>query len=196
MRVLVINVGSATVKMSVTDTGSGEQVFKAELPVRDGGVGSIAKMLQRAEIAEIDAIGHRVVHGGEVFREPTLIDDGVMVALESLSPLAPLHNPPALAGIRAARKQWPDVPQVAVFDTAFHSTMPNRATTYAVPEEWRRTGVRRFGFHGTSHKYVMERAAGALGVSHRDLRIISCHLGNGASVCAIDRGSPSTPRGE
>ena len=193
MRILVINVGSATVKMSVTDTGTGEQVFKAELPVQDGGVdpaiGSIAKMIQRVKIGEIDAIGHRVVHGGEAFREPTLIDDGVLATLESLSVLAPLHNPPALAGIRAARTHWPDAPQVAVFDTAFHSTMPDRATTYAVPEEWRRSGVRRFGFHGTSHKYVMERVAQALGASPRDLRIISCHLGNGASVCAIDRGS-------
>jgi acetate kinase len=192
MRILVVNVGSATVKLSVTDMAVGQQLFKAELAAADGDVGpAIVETkwrIDRANVGAIDAVGHRVVHGGDIYRQPTLIDERVLATLESLNALAPLHNPPAIAGIRAARRQWPGVPQVAVFDTAFHSTMPDRATVYAVPEEWRRSGVRRFGFHGTSHKYVMERVAEAMGVSTRELRIISCHLGNGASVCAIERG--------
>jgi acetate kinase len=192
MRILVVNVGSATVKVSVTDTTVGEQVFKAELPVVDGDVepalSSIGGRLDGENLGAVHAVGHRVVHGGEAYREPALIDERVLAQLESLNALAPLHNPPAIAGIRAALRRWPGIPQVAVFDTAFHSTMPDRATTYAVPQEWRRSGVRRFGFHGTSHKYVMERVAEATGVSAHELRIISCHMGNGASLCAIERG--------
>lgn len=192
MRILVINVGSSTVKLSVTEMSAGDQIFKAELPIGKKNVeevlGSIPALLEAERVPAIEAVGHRVAHGAERFREATRIDDSVLTAIESLSPLAPLHNPPAIAGIRVARACWPGVPQVAVFDTAFHGDMPPQATTYAVPEEWRQAGVRRFGFHGTSHKYVMERVAEALEVSPRDLRIVSCHLGNGASLCAIERG--------
>jgi len=192
MRILVVNVGSSTVKLSVTEMSAGDQIFKAELPIGKKNVeevlGSIPALLEAERVQAIEAVGHRVAHGAERFREATRIDDSVLTAIESLSPLAPLHNPPAIAGIRVARACWPGVPQVAVFDTAFHGDMPPQATTYAVPEEWRQAGVRRFGFHGTSHKYVMERVAQALETSPRDLRIVSCHLGNGASLCAIERG--------
>ncbi|MEO5677562.1 MAG: acetate/propionate family kinase, partial [Usitatibacter sp.] len=192
MRILVINVGSSTVKLSVAEMPAGDELFKGELPVGEQEIaavlGSIPALLEAKGIAAIEAVGHRVTHGADRFLKATRIDDSVIAAIESLNPLAPLHNPPAVAGIRVARARWPDVPQVAVFDTAFHGDMPPQATTYAVPEEWRQTGVRRFGFHGTSHKYVMERVAQALGVSPRELRIVSCHLGNGASVCAIERG--------
>ncbi len=192
MRILVINVGSSTVKLSVTEMPGGSQVFKAELPIGKSDVeevlGSIPDLLDREKVAPVEAVGHRVAHGADRFRDATRIDDGVIGAIESLNALAPLHNPPAVAGIRVARRCWPDAPQVAVFDTAFHADMPSHATTYAVPQEWRQAGVRRFGFHGTSHKYVMERVAQALEASPRDLRIVSCHLGNGASVCAIERG--------
>ena len=192
MRILVINVGSSTVKLSVTEMPVGDQIFKAELPIGkkkiEDVLGSIRGLLEAERVPAVEAVGHRVAHGADRFREAARIDDSVIAAIESLNPLAPLHNPPAVAGIRVARACWPDVPQVAVFDTAFHGDAPPHATTYAVPEEWREGGVRRFGFHGTSHKYVMERVAQALEASPRDLRIVSCHLGNGASLCAIERG--------
>ncbi|HKJ55326.1 MAG TPA: acetate kinase [Nitriliruptoraceae bacterium] len=140
-------------------------------------------------LTDLAAIGHRVVHGGEAFRDPTVITDDVVAQLEELSPLAPLHNPPALVGIRVGRRLWPQLPHVAVFDTAFHATMPPEAYRYAVPDEWYRDhGVRRFGFHGTSHQYVAGRAAAVLGKDLADLRLITLHLGNGASAAAIDRG--------
>lgn len=192
MRILTINVGSSSVKFSLFDLESGQQRIKGEFAIDagdlQGGFARIADLLAVRGEAEPDAIGHRVVHGGERFRDATLIDDDVIAAIEGVSALAPLHNPPALGGIRCALQRWPGMPQVAVFDTAFHATLPPQATTYAVPEAWRKAGLRRYGFHGTSHKYVMERVAQELQVPATDLRIISCHLGNGASVCAIDRG--------
>ena len=192
MRILVMNVGSSSVKLSVTDLPAGAQAFKAELPIgarsAQEALDSIPALLEAQGVSGIEGVGHRVAHGGERFREATRIDDSVLAEIESLSPLAPLHNPPAVVGIRIARAVWPDAAQVAVFDTSFHGDMPAQATTYAVPEDWRQAGVRRFGFHGTSHKYVMERVAQALEVSPRELRIVSCHLGNGASLCAIERG--------
>ena len=192
MRILVINVGSSSVKMSVTDLPAGDAVFKSEVAIDGGGIepalSAIPGLLAQKKVDRVEAVGHRVAHGADRFREATLIDEAVLTTIESLNPLAPLHNPAAIVGIRLARRFWPDVSQVAVFDTAFHGDMPQHATTYAVPEEWRQAGVRRFGFHGTSHKYVMERVAQALEVSPRDLRIVSCHLGNGASLCAIERG--------
>jgi acetate kinase len=112
----------------------------------------------------------------------------MLAHIESCTPLAPLHNPANLAAIYLSRKLWPDLPQIAVFDTAFHHTIPEAATTYAVPKEWRDAGLRRYGFHGTSHKYVALRAAKALARPLGELKMISCHLGNGASVCAINRG--------
>jgi acetate kinase len=137
----------------------------------------------------IDAIGHRVVHGGERFAEPARIDAEVIEALETVAPLAPLHNPANLMGIRVAAELAPEVPQVAVFDTAFHQTLPPRAYRYAIPERlYREHGVRRYGFHGTSHQFIAGAAADWLGRPLESLRLITLHLGNGASAAAIDHG--------
>ena len=134
-------------------------------------------------------IGHRVVHGGETFFEPTRIDDDVLTVIRSLSSLAPLHNPANLLGIEVARERRPDLPQVAVFDTAFHRSIPPHAYHYAIPHEWyEQHGVRRYGFHGTSHAYVAREAAAFLGRSADELNLIVLHLGNGASACAIAGG--------
>ena len=141
------------------------------------------------DVSEISAIGHRVVHGGEKFKASCLITDEVINTIRELSPLAPLHNPAGILGIEAARKVFGNVPMVAVFDTAFHSTMPPKAYMYAIPYEYyEKYGVRRYGFHGTSHKYVSQRAAAMLGKPIEELKLISCHLGNGSSVTAIDGG--------
>ena len=141
------------------------------------------------DVSEIDAIGHRVVHGGEKFKSSCLITDEVINTLRELSPLAPLHNPAGILGIEAARKVFGNIPMVAVFDTAFHSTMPPKAYMYAIPYEYyEKYGVRRYGFHGTSHKYVSQQAAEMLGRPLEELRLITCHLGNGSSICAINGG--------
>ena len=140
-------------------------------------------------MAEIDAVGHRVVHGGEKFAKSVLITDEVMAAIEECNPLAPLHNPANIIGIRACQKLMPNTPMVAVFDTAFHQTMPPVAYTYALPYEYyEQDKVRRYGFHGTSHKYVAQRAAAMLGKPIEELKLISCHLGNGSSITAINGG--------
>ena len=142
-----------------------------------------------ASMKEIDAVGHRVVHGGEKFAKSVLITDEVMAAIEECNPLAPLHNPANIIGIKACQKLMPGTPMVAVFDTAFHQTMPPVAYTYALPYEYyEKDAVRRYGFHGTSHKYVSQRAAAMLGKPIEELKLISCHLGNGSSVTAIDGG--------
>ena len=142
-----------------------------------------------AGMGEIDAVGHRVVHGGEKFASSVRIDAAVMAALEACIPLAPLHNPANITGIKACEKVMPGVPMVAVFDTAFHQTMPSLAYTYALPYEYyEKDGVRRYGFHGTSHRYVSGRAADMLGKPIEKLKLISCHLGNGSSITAIDGG--------
>ena len=143
-----------------------------------------------SSMKEIDAVGHRVVHGGETFACSVKIDDKVMAALEENVPLAPLHNPANITGIKACTAvMGPDVPQVAVFDTAFHQTMPPVAYTYALPYEYyEQDKVRRYGFHGTSHKYVTQRAAAMLGKPIEELKLISCHLGNGSSIAAVDGG--------
>ena len=138
---------------------------------------------------EIGAVGHRVVHGGEKFASSVLITDEVMAAIEECNPLAPLHNPANIIGIKACQALMPNTPMVAVFDTAFHQTMPPVAYTYALPYEYyEQDKVRRYGFHGTSHKYVSQRAAAMLGKPIEELKLISCHLGNGSSVTAIDGG--------
>ena len=140
-------------------------------------------------LEEIDAVGHRIVHGGEKFAKSVLIDDEVMAAIEECNPLAPLHNPANIIGIKACQQLMPGVPMVAVFDTAFHQTMPPVAYMYALPYEYyEEDKVRRYGFHGTSHKYVSQRAADMLGKPIENLKLISCHLGNGSSVTAIDGG--------
>jgi len=141
------------------------------------------------EVSEIDAVGHRVVHGGERFTETVLIDDEVISAIEEHAELAPLHNPPNLLGIKVARRVIPGALQVAVFDTAFHQGMPERAYRYAIPERlYREARIRRYGFHGTSHRYVSMRAAAMMGSERAELNLISCHLGNGSSVTAVAGG--------
>ena len=142
-----------------------------------------------ASMKEIDAVGHRVVHGGEKFAKSVLLTDEVMAAIEECNPLAPLHNPANIIGIKACQDLMPGTPMVAVFDTAFHQTMPPVAYTYALPYEYyENDSVRRYGFHGTSHKYVSQRAAAMLGKPIEELKLVSCHLGNGSSVTAIDGG--------
>lgn len=159
------------------------------------GLELILRVLLEAEpkaigsLEEIVAVGHRVVHGGDSFFESTLVDEKVLEVLRKWSRLAPLHNPPNIAGIEAARSLLPRVPQVAVFDTAFHQTMPETAYLYAIPFElYEKLGIRRYGFHGTSHKYVAQKAAEIIGVPIEKLRIITCHLGNGCSITAVKNG--------
>ncbi|SDJ65901.1 acetate kinase [Salimicrobium halophilum] len=138
---------------------------------------------------EIDGVGHRVVHGGEKFSESALVTEEVIQAIEDVSELAPLHNPANLTGIRAFREVMPNVPHVVVFDTAFHQSMPEQSYLYSLPYEYYEDyGIRKYGFHGTSHKYVSERAAEMLGRPVEQLRLLSCHLGNGASIAAIEGG--------
>jgi acetate kinase len=154
------------------------------------GLRSVVGVLEAAGLAgDLAAIGHRVVHGGDRFVAPTLIDDAVVEGIRDQIPLAPLHNPANVAGIEVALQLWPDVPQVAVFDTAFHATLPPHAYRYAVPETWyTQHRVRRYGFHGTSHAYVARRAATLLDRPLEQLRVITAHLGNGASVTAVAGG--------
>jgi len=142
-----------------------------------------------ASMKEIDAVGHRVVHGGESFASSVRITDDVMAALDECIPLAPLHNPANITGINACKAVMGDVPQVAVFDTAFHQTMPAKAFTYAIPYEYyEKDKMRRYGFHGTSHRYVASRAAAMMGKPIEELKLISCHMGNGSSIAAIAGG--------
>ena len=142
-----------------------------------------------ASMSEIDAVGHRVVHGGEKFASSVVITDEVMAAIEECNPLAPLHNPANIIGIKACQDKMPGVPMVAVFDTAFHQTMPAKAYTYAIPYEYYENDkMRRYGFHGTSHRYVSARCAEILGKDPSELKIVSCHLGNGSSITAVDGG--------
>jgi acetate kinase len=195
--IFVVNSGSSSIKYQLVDLETGAAVVNG-LIERIGEPGSKAEdhvagmklaLDDLGDGHDITAVGHRVVHGGTRFTEATVITDQVEKQIEELSPLAPLHNPANLIGIRAARKSLPDIPHVAVFDTAFHRTLAPEAYTYAidstVAEEY---GVRRYGFHGTSHKYVSERAAEFLGRRLEETKTIVLHLGNGASVCAIDGG--------
>ncbi len=153
------------------------------------GILSSAKHGCIASLDEINAVGHRVVHGGEEFSESVLITEEVIQTLEKFIELAPLHNPPNLKGIYAIKALIPDIPQVAVFDTAFHHTMPQHAFMYAIPYAlYKKYGIRRYGFHGTSHRYVSNRACEILGVDPKTVKVITCHLGNGASACAVKYG--------
>ncbi len=162
------------------------------VPDHEGGLAAVLAGLEarrQDDLAGIEAIGHRVVHGGERFSAPTRIDAKALDGIKANVPLAPLHNPANLAGIEAARTRFPELPQVAVFDTAFHQAMPEHAFRYAVPEEWyRQHGVRRYGFHGTSHAFVAGEAARRMGRPLDELRLITLHLGNGASATAIAGG--------
>ncbi len=163
------------------------------IPSHHDGIGHIVEGLRGggvlSDLSELAAIGHRVVHGGEHFQRPTVVDDTVVAAIRAMIPLAPLHNPANLDGIAVARSLFPGVPSVAVFDTAFHQTMPGTAFRYAIPEYlYREHQVRRYGFHGTSHQYVAERAAAFLGRPLDQCNLITLHLGNGASATAIEAG--------
>ena len=141
------------------------------------------------DLKEIDAVGHRMVHGGEKFNKSVLLTDEVLKVFEECSDLAPLHNPANLKGVKAVSELMPGLPQVGVFDTAFHQTMPDYAYMYAVPYElYEKYGIRRYGFHGTSHRYVAKRVCDFLGVKPEDKKIITCHIGNGASIAAVDGG--------
>ncbi len=177
------------------ESGAGKVSLDVEIPDHEFGLQQAVKCLTEgdkaplSDLSEIGAVGHRVVHGGERFTETVVIDDEVIEAIESHAELAPLHNPPNLLGIRFAVKTLPEVTQVAVFDTAFHQTMPEHAFRYGLPENLYREGkIRRYGFHGTSHRYVSMRAAALLGKDPSDTNLISCHLGNGSSVAAVAGG--------
>jgi acetate kinase len=215
--VLVLNAGSSSLKYQVLDATSG-QTAASGLVEEIGGPGRLrhtshggtheqevtcrdhTEALDAARTAlrehgpdldELDlfAVGHRVVHGGPDFSEPVLVDEDVVRTIEDLVPLAPLHNPGNLEGIRGALTRFPDTPQVAVFDTAFHQSLPAAAHTYAVPASWREEHrVRRYGFHGTSHRHVSRRTAELLGREPRECNVIVLHLGNGASACAVRAG--------
>jgi acetate kinase len=173
---------------------NGEKIQKIE-PIGDHEV-AVRLLLKKLvslkiihSLKEIDGVGHRVVHGGETFNDSALVTDDVIKKIESLSDLAPLHNPANLVGIKAFRQVLPDVPEVVVFDTAFHQTMGSEAYLYSVPYDYyTKYGIRKYGFHGTSHKYVTSRAAELLHRPLEELRLISCHLGNGASITAVKGG--------
>ena len=183
-RILVLNTGSSSVKIRVVDDGD-EVRYQADIPpLGDGDAGTVLEERLPA-IGAVDAVGHRVVHGGERFRGSVLLDGAVEDGLEGVADLAPLHNPPGVQVIRAARRAL-HAPQVVCFDTAFHAHLPDEASVYAVPEEWRqRWGIRRYGFHGLSHAHAVRRAATLVGRDVAELRIVSCHLGAGASLCAV-----------
>jgi len=181
----------------ITHEKIGEDKVKKEVPMKDhkDAIQQVLEAVQDKEhgvvasMDEIGAVGHRVVHAGEKFAESVLINDAVIAALEECVELAPLHNTPNLYGIAACQELMPNTPMVGVFDTAFHQTMPPEAYLYAIPYEYyEKHGIRRYGFHGTSHKYVAQRAASMLNVNINDLKLITCHLGNGASVSAIKHG--------
>lgn len=193
-RVLVVNSGSSSVKYRLVngdDTVAGGIVERIGEP---GGQAAdhrdaLRHVLDGLDLAGLAVVGHRVVHGGFQLIQPVLIDDQVVTAIESVSPLAPLHNPANLAGIAATRALLPDTPQVAVFDTAFHHTLPDAAATYAIDARTaERFTIRRFGFHGISHACVARRTASVLARPVADLNIITLHLGNGASACAVAGG--------
>ncbi|BCB87063.1 acetate/propionate family kinase [Phytohabitans suffuscus] len=187
MKILVLNSGSSSVKYQLYDED--RTVDKGVVERVTDHDAALAEVTRRLDLSGLDGVGHRVVHGGLRFSEPALVTDDVVAAVRDLIPLAPLHNPANLAGIEVARKLLPGVPQVAVFDTAFHRTLPEEAATYAIDADLaRRHGVHRYGFHGTSHAYVSRRAAALLGRPLETVNTITLHLGNGASVCAVEGG--------
>ncbi|MDQ7993062.1 MAG: acetate kinase [Propionicimonas sp.] len=214
--ILLLNCGSSSVKYQVIDADTEEVVASGIIqrigeesgtldhklegetvhvnrgfPNHDRALTYLVRVFEAhgPDLSQIKAVGHRTVHGGSKFRATTLIDDAVVEGLRELSPLAPLHNPPGIAGIEAARKALPDIPHVAIFDTAFFSTLPAEAYTYAIDSELAEAhGIRKYGFHGTSHSYVSRKVAEVLGKPVEELNQIVCHLGNGASISAIRGG--------
>lgn len=200
MRILAVNEGSSSLKLSVI--GDGDETLAAEsISLGDGAdrhadgqaesegrAGSATRRLI-ATYGPIDAAGHRIVHGGTEFTGPVLLDASALRRIRALTDLAPLHQPGSLHGVEVVSRVLPDVPAVACFDTAFHAHMPPEAATYALPEAWRaRWPLRRFGFHGLSHAWASRRVAALLQRDAAELRIVTCHLGSGASLCAVDRG--------
>lgn len=215
---LVINCGSTSVKFAIMDPADGhvylsglaealglpeaeiswrfgdEPKSKAAIPGADHGqaLDYLVKEILAPHpdlLSAIVACGHRIVHGGEFYSEPTLVDDTVVENIRKVIPFAPLHNPAHILGIEAARKSFPNIPHVTVFDTAFHQTMPPEAYRFAIPEEYyKEMGIRRYGAHGTSHQYLSQQAAEYLGKKPEEVNVITCHLGGGASVCAVKGG--------
>jgi acetate kinase len=183
---LIVNVGSSSLKLSALGD---DDELDAERAIDhwdgdDSAIGEFARA-----VGKIDAVGHRVVHGGVAFTTPVELDDDVIRELRDLASLAPLHQPRAIAGMESARRALPDARQIACFDTAFHATLPPAAAVYALPERWRqRWPIRRFGFHGLSHAYAARRVAELAGVAITELQLVSCHLGSGASLCAVRAG--------
>jgi acetate kinase len=189
VRILVVNAGSSSVKLSLIgddDTTLAERELAAPRSSVDP---AELRAALDAGLRDADVVGHRIVHGGVRFREAVLVDSEVEAELGKLVALAPLHQPKSLEALNAVAQALPGVPAVACFDTAFHATLPARAYTYALPGQWReRWGLRRYGFHGLSHAWIARRAPPMLGAERAELRIVSCHLGAGASLCAIAGG--------
>ncbi|MCI0583555.1 MAG: acetate/propionate family kinase [Chloroflexi bacterium] len=187
-QILVVNAGSSSLKLRVLDPADAV-VGSADLPAPRGAADAAAIEAAIAGFGAIDATGHRIVHGGTRYAGPVRLDATVEADLRALTDLAPLHQPKSLAALAAVRAALPDVPAVACFDTAFHATMPAAASTYAIPPEWRkRWAIRRYGFHGLSHGYASRRAAELVGQPLDELRIVTCHLGAGASLAAVRGG--------
>ncbi|NLY77363.1 MAG: acetate kinase [Tissierellia bacterium] len=192
---LVERIGIEGSRIKHTATGKDQVIIEDTIQDHRRGLELVLNALVDKEygvidsLEDIEAVGHRVVHGGEEFSDSVIIDDKVMEAIEACVELAPLHNPPNIIGIEACKELMPNVPMVAVFDTAFHQTIPAENYIYPLPYEYyEKYGIRKYGFHGTSHKYVTLKAAEMLGKSVEELNIITCHLGNGSSVCAIKGG--------
>ncbi len=196
MKILVLNSGSSSIKYKIFQLNTLDKVYEGEKEEIKDHLSAIKQtvneLIEKGIIETFDdikVVGHRVVHGGDFFKEPTLINEDVMQKIDKLSVLAPLHNPSNLAGIKAIKEHSPNTPQVAVFDTAFHQSIPDFASRYALPYNYYEDlGVKRYGFHGTSHHYVAKKAAKLLGKDLSELNLITAHLGNGASVCAIKEG--------
>ncbi len=176
-----VNGEKYVIKSPVMDHEAALKIVLEQLVHKDYGV--------IKDLSEIDAVGHRIVHGGEIFNKSVLVDEDVIAKIESCSSLAPLHNPAGILGIRACQKAMPGVPMSVVFDTAFHQTMPKENYLYPIPYEYyEKYRIRKYGFHGTSHQYVSKRCAELIGKPIEDLKIVTCHLGQGASICAINGG--------
>jgi len=211
MNILVINCGSSSVKSEVINTMTGGRLLemdvqrinsKPEIDFKDGKKIKFDKtghqavldyafplLVDKLSDINIHAVGHRVVHGGKFFDEPVIINEEVEQKIEALSSLAPLHNPVNLKGVQIAKEYFTDIPHMAVFDTAFHATLPRRAKTYAIPKKLaEKYDIQRYGFHGTSHDFVAKEASRYLDRDIKEQRIITCHLGNGCSVAAIEYG--------
>jgi acetate kinase len=188
LRVLVLNAGSSSLKLSLVD-GDDRVLTDREFEAAEGKVDSAQLSTAIHEMPGVEAVGHRVVHGGLRYRQSVRLDSDVVSYLVTITDLAPLHLPAALAGIAAVRELLPRVPGVACLDTAFHAGMPPAASTYAIPERWREEfGITRYGFHGFSHSYVARRAAEMLRRAQSELRVVTCHLGSGASLAAVHDG--------